>query len=212
MWWPHAQLEGQCICFTQQAYMRKIDRARACMRELITYPQGEVHSCHARMRAFRRQQSCPLQVMKANTAASQSRQQRLLRSFGRLLADGQIDTTHAMGPYKATRREPISYRWPTLPLQQVSTCLHCGPLWAFRHGSCPVSFRPTRRSRQYRDAALDGPMLANRYNDLARAMGPCEAMRIRAYKLLLANSTSSARVSCLTQWAHAGIPSRQLSC
>ena len=83
---------------------------------------------------------------------------------------------------------------------------------AFRRGSCPANFRPTRQSRQYRDAALDGPMLANRCNDLARAVGPCEAMRRRAYKSPLANSTSSASVNLLALQANAGIPSRQLSC
>ena len=106
----------------------------------------------------------------------------------------------------------ISHRWPTPPLRQVSTCLHCRPMRAFRRGSCPANFRPTRQPRQYCDAALDGPMPANRHNDLALGMGPCEAMRRRVYRLLLANSTSLARISPLAQWAHAGIPSRQLSC
>ena len=49
-----------------------------------------------------------------------------------------------------------SHRWSTPPLRQGSTCSHCRPMWAFRHGSCPASFRPTRQSRPYPDALLMG--------------------------------------------------------
>jgi hypothetical protein len=59
---------------------------------------------------------------------------------------------------------------------------------------------------------LDGPMLANRQKHMVHAMGPCEAMRSRAYKSPQANSTSSAGLSLLTLRALAGIPPRQPAC
>ena len=59
--------------------------------------------------------------------------------------------------------------------------------------------------------ALDRPKLAIRRNDMAHAMGPCEAMRTRGYRSLWANSTSSAGISPLRLRAHASILPRQPS-